>query len=638
MKYGQITEHEGAVKLENTNRKVKIMTQHIKATFFLLGIFVLLQGCGSDGPSDSPTEEKTESGVEMVLLPSGWFVMGDEKGQIDEKPHKVYISSFYIDKCLVTQDEYQRVMGENPSRWKGGKNPVEQVRWSDAVRYCNGRSRLEELEPCYDLERWECDFNANGYRLPTEAEWEYACRAGTTTSLFFGNQQSKLKRYAWCKENSGGKPRPVGQKLPNTWGLYDMYGNVWEWCNDFYKVDYYQESPKEDPKGPKTGESKVVRGGAWNSNAETCRSSYRYNENPGYVDACFGYDIYGFRCVRRAANNGTFEEKIVKNNPHSDKSKTGLVYDDIYLEHKTTEGHPEAPARLTAIVERLKSNGLYAQLVAVAARPAEGQWLRSIHLPEYIERVKKSCESSARYIDTLDVPVSSKSYEAALKAAGGVMAAVDAVMEKKITNAFCAVRPPGHHAMEDEAMGFCIFNNIAIAARYIQKKHNLKKVLIVDWDVHHGNGTQAAFYDDPSVLYFSVHQYPFYPGSGSVAEKGSGKGLNSIINVPLPAGSGDADYPKVFEEKLKPAAFDFAPDFVLISAGFDAYEKDLLGSMKVTVRGYEQLTQIVKEIAEKRCEGRLISVLEGGYNLEGLAASVEGHIRVLMSSPLGGRE
>jgi acetoin utilization deacetylase AcuC-like enzyme len=218
-------------------------------------------------------------------------------------------------------------------------------------------------------------------------------------------------------------------------------------------------------------------------------------------------------------------------------------------------------------------------------------------------------------------------------AAGGMLTAIDAVMEQNITNAFCAVRPPGHHALEDKAMGFCIFNNIAIGARYIQKKHQLSKILIVDWDVHHGNGTQAEFYDDPNVLYFSVHQYPFYPGTGSLAEKGSGNGVNSIINVPLPAGSGDDDYVGAFEETLAPAALTFSPDFVLISAGFDAHKDDLLGAMKVTQQGFTKLTQIVKSIAEKCCSGRLVSILEGGYGFEGLAASVEAHIRVLMRNP-----
>ncbi|MHC4113013.1 MAG: formylglycine-generating enzyme family protein [Planctomycetota bacterium] len=284
------------------------MKHFILAAFLLPGTLVLLQGCNrkapNDDPNDTPGESKTESGVEMVLLPGGRFTMGDEN-EVDSKPHQVIVSSFYIDKYLVTQDQYRKVTGKNPSRWKADTKPVEQVRWSDAVRYCNARSRLEGLQPCYDLQTWECNFNANGYRLPTEAEWEYACRAGTKTTFFFGNNPSKLAGYAWFDENAGGKPQPVGQKRPNPWGLYDMHGNVWEWCNDFYKVDYYQESPEENPKGPKTGETKVVRGGAWKFSNESCRSGYRYNENPGYVDVCFGYDIYGFRCVRNAPPDST---------------------------------------------------------------------------------------------------------------------------------------------------------------------------------------------------------------------------------------------------------------------------------------------------------------------------------------------
>ena len=280
------------------------MKHCVIAAFLLVGTLALLPGCKrqvpANAPSDAPNKSKTESGVEMVRLAGGRFIMGDQK-EVDATPHGVVVSSFYIDKHLVTQAEYQRVLGKNPSRWKAGENPVEQVRWSDAVRYCNARSRLEGLEACYDLQRWECDFDANGYRLPTEAEWEYACRAGTKTAYYFGNSPSKLKDHAWFKDNSGSKPRPVGQKKPNPWGLYDMHGNVWEWCNDFYNVDYYQESPEENPKGPKTGETKVVRGGAWKFSADSCRSGYRYNEDPGYVDACFGYDIYGFRCVRNAA-------------------------------------------------------------------------------------------------------------------------------------------------------------------------------------------------------------------------------------------------------------------------------------------------------------------------------------------------
>jgi acetoin utilization deacetylase AcuC-like enzyme len=227
------------------------------------------------------------------------------------------------------------------------------------------------------------------------------------------------------------------------------------------------------------------------------------------------------------------------------------------------------------------------------------------------------------------VPISRQSYNAAVAAVGGVLAAVDAVMEGKVANAFCAVRPPGHHALGDEAKGFCIFNNVAIGVRYVQQKYGLPRVLIVDWDVHHGNGTQATFYDDPNVLYFSTHQWPFYPGTGSSLETGGG-GADLNINVPLPAGSGDSEYIKIFEGKLRRAALAFSPDFVFVSAGFDAHEGDTLGGMRVTTEGFARLTRVVKEIAAQCCQGRLVASLEGGYRLDDLAASVEAHLRVLM--------
>jgi formylglycine-generating enzyme required for sulfatase activity len=239
----------------------------------------------------------------MVSIPSGKFMMGD-KEEVDSPQHEVTISAFLMDKRLVTQDQYQKMMGTNPSRWKGGDNPVEQLRWSDAVKFCNKRSETEGLKPCYDLATLKCDFTADGYRLPTEAEWEYACRAGTATAYFFGEAPTKVGEYAWFDMNAGGRPRPVGQKQPNPWGLLDMVGNVWQWCNDFYKVDYYPESPKQDPTGPAEGKNKVLRGGAWRFSADNCRSGYRYNEHPGSADVCFGYDIYGFRCVRRPSGTG----------------------------------------------------------------------------------------------------------------------------------------------------------------------------------------------------------------------------------------------------------------------------------------------------------------------------------------------
>jgi len=608
-----------------------------KAVFLLL-VLAIIPGCRRAKETASmPEVVKTKSGIEMVKIPGGWFDMGSNSGSPDESPvHRVWVSSFWMDRFEVIQEQFKKYQLPDPSHFKNPKNPLEQINWTDAALYCNDRSRAEDLEPCYDEETWECNFQANGYRLPTEAEWEYACRAGTATKFSFDNDVRKLKTFAWFAENSSGKTHPVGQKKPNPWGLYNMHGNVSEWCNDFYSENYYKHSPEKDPKGPAKGEEKVLRGGAWSSSAGSCRSSYRTSD-PSIDDTCLASDAIGFRCVRNASNNISTEKDIVmapalqesKDKQLRETSKTALVYDDIYLEHKTTPGHPESPQRLVAITARLKENGLYSKLLKLSPKPVPSEWLTTVHSPEYIQRVKRSCENNAGYLDSMDVPISAKSYEAALVAAGGVLSAIDAVIEKKATNAFCAIRPPGHHALKDKAMGFCIFNNVAVGARYIQKKHNLSDILIVDWDVHHGNGTQATYYEDPSVLYFSTHRYPFYPGTGSEAEKGDGRGLNYNINVPLPIGSGDADFVKAFKEKLEPAALAFSPDFVLISAGFDAHKDDLLGGMKVTAEGFAQLTQIVKEISEKCCQGRLVSVLEGGYGLEGLADSVEAHIRVL---------
>jgi len=372
-----------------------------------------------------------------------------------------------------------------------------------------------------------------------------------------------------------------------------------------------------------------LRGGAWNCRADSCRSAYRASD-PAIDDTCLASDAIGFRCVRGVPGDISAEQSMTKDDPMQSTSKTGLVYDAVYLEHKTTPGHPERPERLVEIIGRLKEKGLYSQLLELRPVPAALEWIRTVHSAEYIERVKAACEEGAGYLDSADTPISRKSYDAALAAAGGVLTAIDAVMDGRVANAFCAVRPPGHHALENRAMGFCIFNNVAIGARYAQKKYGLTRILIVDWDVHHGNGTQATFYDDPSVLYFSVHQYPFYPGTGSEAEKGSGKGLNYTINAPMPAGSTDSAYLRAFEEKLTPAALDFSPDFVIVSAGFDAHKNDLLGGMAVSAEGFAELTRIVRAIAQKCCEGRLVSVLEGGYHLEGLADSVEAHIRVLM--------
>ncbi len=571
----------------------------------------------------------TDSGIEMVIIPSGSFEMGSAKGMPDEGPvHRVQISSFWMDRYEVTQDQFAKYELSDPSHFKGDRQPLEQVNWTDATLYCNERSLAEGLEPCYDEETWACNFEANGYRLPTEAEWEYACRTGTDTEYSFGNGDQGLKDHAWFADSTAGKTHPVGQKPPNPWGLHDMHGNVAEWCNDLYAEDYYASSPAENPRGPAEGAERVLRGGAWNSSAPSCRSAYRASD-PSIDDTCLASDAIGFRCVRNAPASVP-QANAAPAVEFKPGTGTGLVYDDIYLKHETPPSHPESPARVTAILERLKAQRLDSKLIHLEPVLAAQQWLCTIHTPEYVERAKASCESDEGYLDSGDVPIGPDSYETAVTAAGGVLTAVDSVMQGQVANAFCAVRPPGHHALTDRAMGFCIFNNVAIGTRYVQQKYGLSRVLIVDWDVHHGNGTQAAFYDDPNVLYFSTHQWPFYPGTGNPGETGAGDGLNLTINVPLPAGSDDTDYTRAFEEHLRPAAMTFGPDFVFISAGFDAQENDTLGGMKVTPAGFARLTHIVKDIAAKCSQRRLVSVLEGGYGPAALAASAEAHIRALM--------
>jgi formylglycine-generating enzyme required for sulfatase activity len=270
---------------------------------------VLITGCTRQNAGHSTESEvavealpalQPKSGGEMVLLPAGHFTMGDPDGGPDETPHEVAVRAFYLDRYPVTQELYEKVMGANPSKRKGPTNPVERTQWTDAVRFCNKCSELEGLTPCYDLTTWECHFEADGYRLPTEAEWEYACRAGSQTKYFFGDSEADLPRYAWFKPGSKGRTNPVGEKLPNRWGLYDMHGNVWQWCNDYYAEDYYATSSSDNPQGPPTGKMRVLRGGAWDCTPDKCRAAYRSKEFPVYSDACFGADSYGFRRARNA--------------------------------------------------------------------------------------------------------------------------------------------------------------------------------------------------------------------------------------------------------------------------------------------------------------------------------------------------
>jgi formylglycine-generating enzyme required for sulfatase activity len=259
--------------------------------------------CRQGGPTaekrPAPEIVTTKGGVQMVRIPAGRFVMGSANGKEDESPvREVAIDAFLMDRYEMTQANYAQHVPVNGSHFKGPDRPVEMIGWGDAALFCNKRSRAEGLEPCYNEETAECNFAANGYRLPTEAEWEYACRAGTTSDYSFGHDSRALSQYAWYADNSDKQTNPVGKKKPNAWGLYDMIGNVAEWCNDVYQSDSYQAGPERNPRGPKDGEQRLLRGGAWNSKAAACRSASRVGEAPGFQDACFARDAIGFRCVR----------------------------------------------------------------------------------------------------------------------------------------------------------------------------------------------------------------------------------------------------------------------------------------------------------------------------------------------------
>ena len=311
---------------------------------------------------------------------------------------------------------------------------------------------------------------------------------------------------------------------------------------------------------------------------------------------------------------------------------TGFLYDDAYLRHLPGRtGHPERPERLLAIRDRLRVADWFAALSSISSRKVTEEELKLVHDPGYLALLRREAANvqGLKELSTGDTLISRDSLDVAHLAAGGVLAAVDAVMKGAVRNAFCAVRPPGHHATATRAMGFCIFNNVAIAARYVQKVRGVKRVLIVDWDYHHGNGTQDIFYEDASVFYFSTHHYGAYPGTGAPSDTGVGAGEGTTLNVPLPVGATDAQIFDALEKNLVPAARKFHPDFLLISAGFDAMRGDLLGVFDVTPDGFAAITRLVMGLAEEMCEGRIVSVLEGGYRLDGLADSVAAHLQTL---------
>lgn len=319
-----------------------------------------------------------------------------------------------------------------------------------------------------------------------------------------------------------------------------------------------------------------------------------------------------------------------------------FYYDPIYLAHKTLPYHPEQPNRLTAIVNHMKETGLWDQVERrspVSRIPgyeeAIVQHIRLIHPEQHIEHIRKKVKEAAEansiiapFSDGGDTNISPASFEVALTAIAATIEATKTVVSGEARRAFCALRPPGHHCERIRPMGFCLFNNVAIAARFAQRELGLDRVAIVDWDVHHGNGTQAIFYDDPSVLFISLHQYPHYPGTGRADERGIGKGEGTTLNIPLPAGTDEETYENMFRQVVVPKIQTYSPDLIMISAGFDAHRDDPLGNMLLTEESFGLFTRIMSDTASV-CDGRIISVLEGGYNLRGLSHSVEAHIKAL---------
>jgi acetoin utilization deacetylase AcuC-like enzyme len=311
--------------------------------------------------------------------------------------------------------------------------------------------------------------------------------------------------------------------------------------------------------------------------------------------------------------------------------RTGYVYDERYLRHRAGDFHPERPARLEAIQQRLQETGLMKELLLIRPYEAPLPWVERLHDPEYIKRFKSACEKGMTMFMVPDCGICPESYEIALLAVGGVFAAIENVMNGIVQNAFCAVRPPGHHAERNRAMGFCFFDNVALGAVYLLEQFGLERVAIIDWDVHHGNGTQHLFEEDQRVFYLSLHEDPefCYPGTGFYREQGKGPGKGYTLNLPLPSGAGDDLYLKALEKEGLPKLREFAPQFVLISAGFDAHQDDPLAHQNLTRKGYQAMGRHLFDLARETAGGRLISVLEGGYNLTVLADCVEDHLRLL---------
>ena len=311
---------------------------------------------------------------------------------------------------------------------------------------------------------------------------------------------------------------------------------------------------------------------------------------------------------------------------------TAFVYHPRFLEHDTGPGHPERPDRLRAIVDKLQANHLWDRLTHLSFEPAERHWLERLHEPEYIDRCFEACEAGMPYIDSPDSVISRDSAAIAQLATGGVLAAADQIATGKARNAFCAVRPPGHHAEANRSMGFCLFNHIALAAEYLRRQHGYARIAIVDFDVHHGNGTQHLFERRDDVLFISLHQHPSYlfPGTGFGYERGEGPGQGYTLNIPFDPEAGDAHYTRAMSQWVAPMLAEFEPDFLLVSAGFDAAGADPLAQMQLSAHGFDWIARFLKEQAEMHCGGRLLTVLEGGYDLRALAEAVSLYVQTLL--------
>lgn len=309
---------------------------------------------------------------------------------------------------------------------------------------------------------------------------------------------------------------------------------------------------------------------------------------------------------------------------------TLLIYDEIFLEHDTGYGHPENAKRIEGTVRHLRGCRLWEQLRVEKPRPASFEEIARVHPQDYINTVKQCADGGGGWLDS-DTAISTASYAAAIHAAGSPLTAIDLIMRGDDKNAFCLIRPPGHHATPSRGMGFCLFNNVAIAAKYLQSQYQFKKILIVDWDVHHGNGTQDTFYHDPTVLYFSIHRYPFYPGTGRKEEDGLDKGKGFNVNVPLPADTPSGEYLKQFRRVMDHAVRQFNPEFIIISAGFDAYKNDPIGGLNLEIEDFRTLTEVVMASADNHCNSRIVSCLEGGYHLSHLPLCIEAHLKALIA-------